>query len=396
MTASAQAAQAALGRHRRFTSTPSHTAKKLGAKVARPNPAQVAGSFERLQNNDAKFKFQRLAAQLLPDQSVAKCGAVCVDESGVQVARDASGRAYARGLMRCKSVWHCPVCAAKIAERRRHELIGILQAWRATGGHVYMLTLTLPHQAYQSLDVVFSALNTALKRFNSGRSRLKVLLESAGFFGQIRALEVTHGAKGWHPHQHILLLTERELTDDHVATIQSSWARNLAALGFPTVRPDVAAQVQGGDSAAEYVTKSGWGMAEEISKAHIKRGGLGGRTPFQLLEAAALGDDMAASWFVEYAHVFKGKKQIFMSKSVAKFARDMQIETKEDAEIVETDDAEIVEVVGYIEQADWSLIYRYNMRAELLHAVELRGADGMNEIVEIVRAMRAAKISQYN
>ncbi|MCY1703440.1 protein rep [Deinococcus sp. SL84] len=356
------------------------------------DPRQLPGNEARLQANDYKYKLQRCAARLLPEESVCKCGRHAVDSRGVQVVKDGAGRAFTRGLVRCKSVWHCPVCAAKIAEKRRSEYVQLLKAWRANGGHVYMLTLTLPHNAGQGLVDVLTILLRAWDLFNSGRNALPTMLEDIDLFGQLRALEVTHGDNGWHPHQHILLFTREYLLPQHIEYIQQRWASLLAALGFPTVRPDVAAQVQGGDHAAEYVSKTGWGMAEEISRAHTKKGGRGGQTPFQLLESAALGCQRSARLFQEYAVAFKGRKQVFMSRSLAAFAADHQLEELDDAVIIEREEMEVAEIVGYIAQEHWNLIYRYEMRAELLHAVELRGAAGLEEIVLCVIRLDELKV----
>ena len=56
-----------------------------------------------------------------------------------------NGKAFYHGLMACGSVWTCPVCAAKIAERRRLELKQAIEAAKVKGFGVYFVTLTIPH-----------------------------------------------------------------------------------------------------------------------------------------------------------------------------------------------------------------------------------------------------------
>lgn len=38
------------------------------------------------------------------------------------------GKAFYQGLMACGGVWTCPVCAAKVSERRRQELKEAIRA----------------------------------------------------------------------------------------------------------------------------------------------------------------------------------------------------------------------------------------------------------------------------
>ena len=66
-----------------------------------------------------RFALKSHVAELLPNSRTAKClWRRCA--SKVDVMRDKShGKAFFRGLQTCSSVWACPVCAAKIAERRR-------------------------------------------------------------------------------------------------------------------------------------------------------------------------------------------------------------------------------------------------------------------------------------
>ena len=54
------------------------------------------------------------------------------------------GTAHYSGLQTCGSVWSCPICAAKITERRRLEVQDAINQHRQAGGEVQLLTLTTP------------------------------------------------------------------------------------------------------------------------------------------------------------------------------------------------------------------------------------------------------------
>ena len=82
------------------------------------------------------------------------------------------GKAFYHGLMACGSVWTCPICAAKIAERRRVELQQALDAAKAKGWGIHFVTLTVPHGIGDDLHEILGKLSTALKKL-SGNAPFK-------------------------------------------------------------------------------------------------------------------------------------------------------------------------------------------------------------------------------
>ena len=92
----------------------------------------------------ARFALQSQAAKLLPKERVKSCLRCRIDASisvGVKYNTKRE-KAHYSNLQRCGSVWHCPVCASIITEKRRAE---IKKAIDAHDGGLYMLTLTIPH-----------------------------------------------------------------------------------------------------------------------------------------------------------------------------------------------------------------------------------------------------------
>ena len=73
-----------------------------------------------------------------------------------------------------------------------------------------MLTLTFPHYLGDNLKALLSRLELALSRFFGAR-KAKAIFGQMGKIGHIKALEVTHGRNGWHPHFHLLIFTKQEL-----------------------------------------------------------------------------------------------------------------------------------------------------------------------------------------
>ena len=188
--------------------------KNTGGKVD-PETGEILGFIDPMAGRVKRFIFQSVVRKLLPESRTNNCLRVRQGSKQIQVHKSVQhGTASYSGLQTCGSVWVCPVCAAKIAERRRAEIIAAMAAHNAAGGCVNMLTLTAPHQRGDDLGELLVKQAKALNAFWNDRQVKAVLLEM-GTVGQIRALEVTHGRKsprnnGWHPHYHVLLFNGLE------------------------------------------------------------------------------------------------------------------------------------------------------------------------------------------
>ena len=99
-------------------------------------------------------------------------------------------KVHYKNLQTCGSVSICPVCAAKISERRRVELVQGIETWRKADGAVLMVTLTVPHYQHQPLKEVLEGFGKA-RRLMRHRKPWKRLARFA-LTGTVRALEVTY------------------------------------------------------------------------------------------------------------------------------------------------------------------------------------------------------------
>jgi len=165
------------------------------------------------------------------------------------------------GLQTCGSVWVCPVCAAKISERRKHELQKAIEQHKQSAGDVLLLTLTNPHYLGDKLAYVLAGQTLALKYFNAGRSASE-FNQSIGYMGSVRALEVTHGRKravnnGWHPHYHILLFVQSGLDLGFLRyEIWLRWLKACQKANMPAL-PDLkhGVSLEDGSKAAAYASQ---------------------------------------------------------------------------------------------------------------------------------------------
>jgi len=241
--------------------------------------------------------------------------------------QDAGASARLSGVTTCGSVWHCPVCAAKVTEQRRKELDLAVTAWVKHGGSVNLLTLTFPHEADWPLADLMQRFAKALTSFKNSKGYKRIMAD-AGRAGSIRSLETTWGENGWHPHTHDLVFLKSELMPADVDQLKKDWARILLknGLGDGSKLNDMlehGLDVQDGRYAAEYIAKFGhdaaWGASAEMTKPHSKTGRMGEYggewhyTPFQLLAWSNEGDNRAGALFREFAEAFTGKRMLSWS-----------------------------------------------------------------------------------
>ena len=168
-----------------------------------------------------RYALKSAVNRLLPGSRTSKCMVLRAPIPGhglapIEVHKGKTcKKCFYHGLMACGSVWTCPVCAAKISERRRLELADALERAKAKGWACHFVTLTVPHGAGDDLREILSGLSGALKRMSSGmhsvKTQLRKLCPNSEIHGFIRAMEVTHGEHGFHPHYHMILFSSRDL-----------------------------------------------------------------------------------------------------------------------------------------------------------------------------------------
>lgn len=292
--------------------------------------------------------------------------------------------AHLEGTQTCGSVWHCPVCAARIAEERRKELNLLLAVAHARGYQAHMITLTARHGREDDLAELLDRMKRAKQGWGQHRAyrRLK-----GRVIGSVTATEVTHGAvNGWHPHFHIIVVTDGPVD---LEALRGPWLASLANVGLDG--NGAAFQVQDASAAGKYVAK--WGMAEEMTLTGSKRGRGKGRTPMQLLAAASDdGDKRAGALWKDYAAAFRGRRQLVWSRGLKALAGIGEVSDQDAAADERQDDQEEVGRLK-ISAEDWQpadkrvrgLQYR---RAELLEAAEVHGKQGIAGMLAEVREAR--------
>jgi hypothetical protein len=222
----------------------------------------------------------------------------------------------------------------------------------------------------------------------AGRHR-KGLREQFVVAGYIRSVEVTHGKAGWHPHLHVLLLTEAPLDLDQLQALhrflRERWGRRVVAAGFrePALHRGVRVlPVSSADGVGGYLTKlaedEGPGRTPglELARGDLKDGrSWGNRAPFRILADHERKRD-PSDWrlFEEWLHVAKGRRTLEWSRGLrARLLPDEQEQTDEEL----AEEADPAEETAVLEPEVWSEVVRRGLNVAVLAAVEAQALGGL-------------------
>lgn len=340
------------------------------------------------------FLLQDQSAKLLPKERVKNCLKRRIDKNKGRLVKynEERCKAHWANVQRCASIWTCPVCAKQITEKRREELKQGIEKFKAGGGYVFMMTLTFSHSQNQPLKSLLEGQKKAYKFFNE-TTKVQQIFQSMGVgTKKINAKEVTYGSNGWHPHQHILLLSNRPITDSYKEKMQISdiifdektklnqfvkyheelsqiWIKCCKKAGLQAPTMEYGLDIRDGKYAAQYVSK--WGIENEMTKGHIKKGREGGLTPFDLLqlsfdESTLVHEKSPLRLYQEYGVATKGLRQLVWARGLKKL---LEIEEKTDEELAEeTENMGIT--LEEVPELIFSLLAKYQKRHTYLTALE--------------------------
>lgn len=288
-------------------------------------------------------------------------------------------KAFYGGLMVCGSTWVCPVCASKITERRRSELLKAFQAHKRHGGQMKMLTLTFSHSKKDKLHDLIVSFTKALRRFQSGKRYAKIR-ERLGYVGTVRAFEITYGENGWHPHIHLLIFHKYVIDPSNWNEIEDIyydlWSGACALESLETSRK-YGIKLDDAEHADTYIAKYGeeekkitWSADMEMTKSNSKKGRGTSLTPFDFLRAIVEDGDLSyENQFKEFAQAVRNVPQLRWSKGL----KDLyEIDDKSDEQLAE-EKTEEADLLGGLSWGDWRYILDNNLRAKLLDYIEQHG-----------------------
>jgi len=259
---------------------------------------------------------------------VRRCGLPAGEDASIVVSSD--GRAAWQGVWHCESAWTCPTCTTARRSRAATEIAaGISGVGKAEGeAWAQMLTLTIRHQCDVELAHALEALRVAwYETRHDGRWcrwwRDRVVASA-------RAIEVTRGAHGWHPHVHLLLVLRDEPLDREDAIGARGrwvgWERDMlaerwmrAAARGPCGHDWTPTWIDGVHvSAASNVSReTSWVIAARyVAKAGLEVAGQGkaqsATSVWRIAERAARGSEADRARWRELTEATRGKHAIHL------------------------------------------------------------------------------------
>lgn len=316
-------------------------------------------------------------------------------------------RAHFANLMRCGSIWTCPLCATRICHKREQEIRNAFDKRTASGEFAYMITLTFSHCKQDVLAQLLDSregrrgLRYALHILRSSKTYC-CLKDKIDFRQLIRSIEVTHSmANGWHPHVHELWFCGKKLTLNELALAKkmlfAAWhaACSKAGLSLPNRKHGI--DIVRAYSPSEYLQKwgraQGWGGGAELTKSHLKhsknRSGYG---PFDFLRLYRQGGPLAgfyAKLFAEFATAFFGVRQCYWSRGFKKLCGIGEIS---DEEIMALEE-EPAEVITLIDRDTWKLVLKQKreLRPKILELAENGGTVAVESFLAEIRSSELAQ-----
>lgn len=302
---------------------------------------------------ERRFITQRLRSVLRDVSTIdrcKRCGREIVGTDVALVLRE--GVAHISGVETCGRIWLCPVCSAKIRVRRGEEVAIGVGDWITAGHACLFLTATLPHDHGDALAASLSVLAEAWRHAATQNRSGKRDRDLFGVVGTIKSIEITHGANGWHPHIHAVILLEEDIPlidetgngrqmSEFYARWDARWAAALRRVGWSEGLPGIRLRVDMVQRStvaglAAYVTKlqtgDGRGLGNEIARADLKGGRKKSRTPFEILaDFGTTGDAGDLELWHEYEEATKGRSAIRWSRGLRKLiAPDLEDKTDEE------------------------------------------------------------------
>lgn len=362
----------------------------------------------RLESTTERYRLQRIAKKYHPESRLSACMChISPDKDNVELHyHDGKRHAHYRNVMRCDSVWLCPVCSGRITSRRAEE---IRQAYSYAVDtlkyRVVMVTYTMRHSEFDSLQKNLDDLRDARRKMRSGRAwqRFK---KDYGYVGSISALEVTASlTNGWHVHVHEIMFFDPSVSildlsvDDNAldkwldADLSQWWIDSLAKVKRTASLKNGIDVTSSDKFVAEYVAKFGrlpasetWDIALEIAKSNQKTSE-SGIHPFTILDRSnnpAVPESdrkrYRAMWH-EYADAFHGRKQIFWKQGLKELLLVDVVE--EDSDIEE----EGKSIIGISRDAWRAIRYLHKQSDVLNQTIVCRG--NVNRIEHYVRKIIA-------
>lgn len=253
------------------------------------------------------------------------------------------------GLQTCKSVWACPVCAARIAVEKGQEILKALEWGKRENLAPVMLALTASHNVGMSLAFFMGKFKGAWSMF-SGHSRWRKFKKKYGIKHYIANREVTRGFNGWHYHMHLLLFLDfgalkAAAADSLQADMEALWLECLEHHELSGIEGIALKVSSHGNVGKTYLTKIGITISEtdgkleyEMTSSETKKG----KSVWDILRHSYHGDEEASRLYIEFVQAMTDTNFITFSHGLADLLENIELpEAEHNADNAKVDFAEI-------------------------------------------------------
>jgi hypothetical protein len=334
------------------------------------------------------------------------------------------GKAKLHGVMLCNHVWDCPTCSSVIRTKRGAEIARVVDA---SPGAWRMVSLTIRHNAADDFGVLLRGLSKAWARMRKGRAGQA---RFEGVEAYVRTWDITIGARGWHPHVHVLLkfapgVDARAWCDEWAP----EWVIAVRAELGPEHTPDEehGTFLSPPGAGKTYVAKMGLEVAAqgaqlaargafEVAAVASKKATGSSRNPWQLAHDLALherGGDVLL--WVRYQEAVRGRRCIEWSRTASLELDRLKRDDARDLAMGDiahlSDEAReallateyvahkpgVVSLVHFCEE-EWRMIRAYERRRppalyDVLEVASRAGPDGVRRwFANVTRTMRGQPI----
>lgn len=320
-----------------------------------------------------------------------KCNRVQIAPTAQVLRSEERRKAFFAGVVQCASVWTCPVCAAKINERKANEMRIAFNQAPELGLRAHLVTFTAPHTAGDTIGDLSQKMRDSLSQFWAER-QVKKWKKERLVAGNIRSFEVRYGENGWHPHFHLIVFSEADISLDKERLL-SKWQAVCLRNGLDKPN-EYGLDIQDGSKAGEYICKFGsdgeileksngskvtWDAADEMTKGNTKKGKSGSLSPWDILRlfSSATDDKEKRRYhglFVHYARAMKGTSQIKWSRGLRKIF-DLDAEKTDEEVLAEQEDS--AKLLCHLNREEWRFLIKNKARALVLELAENGGSEAV-------------------
>ena len=217
------------------------------------------------------------------------------------------------GVLTCGHIWTCPTCSARLRAERAER---INAAVSNAGGTWIMLTVTLRHRAGMPLSKLLAGLILAWRKTRQGGLIQRLWSERVS--ASARAVEITYGDNGWHPHLHVLLRVDREWSAVEKEALLERWQDKVAAvLGSECAPSDRRALVW----SAPFDASDAQSRASYLAKLGLEVAGLGkDSSVWSIARRAAAGCKASLYRWQEFYDATRGRRMLELDDRAQAFA----------------------------------------------------------------------------